>query len=113
MRVMLSYTVAQYIAKGESIQASADLGMDLFQEKTGSEAGLIALNAKGEWSKSAELSYRYEGQELMIEVPRKYLESTAFDFHWTDNVPVSGEIADFFLQGDNAPERRSNYRFQE
>ncbi len=68
---------------------------------------------KGKWGKSTDLSFRYEGNELMIEVPRDLLGSSAFDFHWTDNVPVSGKIDDFFLKGDNAPERRSNYRFEE
>ena len=66
---------------------------------------------KKKWGKSVEISYRYDGKELMIQIPRTLLGSSAFDFHWTDNVPVSGDISDFFLKGDNAPERRSNYRF--
>ena len=70
---------------------------------------------KGEWSKSQELAMRYEGNELMIEIPRKRLRETeaAFDFHWADNIGDAGDITDFFTNGDNAPERRSNYRFTE
>jgi hypothetical protein len=73
----------------------------------------LQLYKKGKWGILAELRYKYEGNELMIEVPRSLMGSSAFDFHWTDNVPVSGDITDFFMKGDNAPERRSNYRFQE
>jgi hypothetical protein len=35
----------------------------------------------------------------------------AFDFHWADNIGKIGDITEFFLNGDNAPERRANYRF--
>ena len=48
----------------------------------------------------------------MIKIPKSNLNTDSFDFHWCDNVPVSGNIEDFFLRGDNTPERRSNYRFQ-
>ena len=68
---------------------------------------------KGKWGKPVDLQYRYEGNELMVEIPWKLMGSGSFDFHWCDNIPVSGNIGDFFLFGDNAPERRSNYRFQE
>ena len=77
-----------------------------------SETSLQVWNKK-KWGKALQLEYRYEGKELMLKVPREFLNSSAFDFHWTDNVPLSGQIEDFFLKGDNAPERRSNYRFQE
>jgi hypothetical protein len=95
--------------------ASGWEGYDILINATKSSESVTSLQVwkKGKWSKPSDLNYRYEGSELMIEVPREMLESSAFDFHWTDNVPVSGDISDFFLKGDNAPERRSNYRFQE
>ncbi|MCP4313408.1 MAG: hypothetical protein GY790_19295, partial [Bacteroidetes bacterium] len=65
------------------------------------------------WGKPVEVHYRYEGNELMIGVPRSMIPGDSFDFHWTDNVPVSGDINDLFLKGDNAPERRFNYRYRE
>lgn len=68
-------------------------------------------NAK--WEKVANLKYRYAGNELMVEIPKKLIGSGGFDFHWADNITYSGKITDFFTGGDNAPERRSNYRFQE
>jgi hypothetical protein len=90
-------------------------GYDLLINATNSSKITTSLQGwkKGKWGKQVELSYMYEGNELMIQIPRKMLASTAFDFHWTDNIPVSGKIEDFFLKGDNAPERRSNYRFIE
>jgi len=90
-------------------------GYDLLINATISSKTTTSIQTweKDEWGKPGELRYSYEGNELMLEVPRKMLETNAFDFHWTDNVPVSGKIEDFFLKGDNAPERRSNYRFNE
>ncbi len=90
-------------------------GYDLLINATNSSKITTSLQEwkKGKWGKPDVVNYKYEGNELMIEIPRKMLASTAFDFHWTDNVPVSGKIEDFFLKGDNAPERRANYRFIE
>ena len=70
---------------------------------------------KGEWGKAVEIPYRYEGKQLMLEIPRKLLgeKEAAFDFHWADNIRQTGDINEFFLNGDNAPERRSNYRYKE
>ena len=36
----------------------------------------------------------------------------AFDFHLADHIQKTGDITEFFLNGDQAPERRANYRFQ-
>ena len=67
----------------------------------------------GGWEKVANLKYRYAGNELMVEIPKNLIGTGGFDFHWSDNIPQTGSITDFFAGGDNAPERRSNYRFQE
>ena len=51
----------------------------------------------------------------MIKVKRSDLsknEKLAFDFHWADNIQKLGDITEFLINGDNAPERRANYRFQ-
>lgn len=70
---------------------------------------------KENWGKAIEVSYFYAGKELMIAVPRKHLkeEHIAIDFHWADNIQKMNDINEFFLNGDNAPERRSNYRYHE
>ncbi|MEY3896602.1 MAG: hypothetical protein RLZZ214_2122, partial [Verrucomicrobiota bacterium] len=56
------------------------------------------------------------GNKLVITVPRALLGLTAdplkFDFHWVDNLQTLGDIADFGVSGDSAPERRFNYRYQ-
>lgn len=60
------------------------------------------------------LSYRKEGNELMIALPRQYFGDEyvgGFDFHWADNLQKIGDITDFFHSGDHAPDRRANYRF--
>ena len=51
----------------------------------------------------------------MIAVKRTYLKQESelsFDFHWVDNIQKLGDITEFFINGDSAPERRANYRFQ-
>ena len=90
-------------------------GYDLLVNATKTGPGKTSLQSwnKKKWGRPGEISYRYTGNELMIAVPRGYLDKGAFDFHWTDNVPLSGDISAFFTGGDNAPERRSNYRYEE
>ena len=62
--------------------------------------------------------YQMAGPEMTIPVPRAVLgltngRRTAFDFHWADNVPVgSGTIADWWYNGESAPDGRFNYRYQ-
>ena len=35
------------------------------------------------------------------------------DFKWVDNIPLSGDIMDFYGKGDAAPDARFNYHFEE
>lgn len=67
------------------------------------------------WSGSKGVVFRYEGNEMMVRVPRSYFGSgkLAFDFHWADGIQKLGDIEEFFLNGDQAPSRRANYRFEE
>lgn len=67
------------------------------------------------WSGSKGVAFRYEGNEMMVRVPRSYFGSgkLAFDFHWADGIQKLGDIEEFFLNGDQAPSRRANYRFEE
>jgi hypothetical protein len=37
----------------------------------------------------------------------------SFDFHWADNIPCSGQIEGFLLDGDGAPLRRFDYRYRD
>lgn len=36
---------------------------------------------------------------------------TAIDFKWADNLQHPGDILDFYLSGDVAPDGRFNYRY--
>lgn len=47
MRVLLCRTVAQYIEDGIDVQTATEKAMDVFESKTGSEAGVVALDKKG------------------------------------------------------------------
>ncbi len=69
------------------------------------------------WRKIANLSCRIEGNELHIAVPKKALglsngdTSVSLDFKWVDNWQRPGDIMDFYLSGDVAPEGRFKYRY--
>jgi hypothetical protein len=58
---------------------------------------------------------RVEGNQMMIAIPRELLAQrqgkVSLDFHWADNISKYGDITEFFLHGDSAPERRANYRY--
>ena len=68
-----------------------------------------------------EIPYHYEGNQLMLAIPREYFDKhredaptgydMAFDFHWADNIQQLDDITEFFLNGDHAPGRRFNYRY--
>lgn len=57
--------------------------------------------------------------ELTVSIPRVMLGvgpaagKLKLDFKWVDNIPVSGDIMDFYGMGDTAPDARFNYPFEE
>jgi hypothetical protein len=78
----------------------------------------LEKNAGGwRWEKVARLSLVRNGNELAIAVPRSALglpvnrTSLALDFKWADNLQHPGDIMDFYLSGDTAPEGRFSFRF--
>src|SRR5262249_14696082 len=70
------------------------------------------------WKKVAKASTRVEGREMHLAIPRPALgipagaQKLSFDFKWADNLQKPGEVMDFYLSGDVAPEGRFNYRYQ-
>jgi hypothetical protein len=70
---------------------------------------------KNRWDGSVEIPYTYSGAELMMKIPRELIDGKmlSLDFHWADNIQASDDLVEFFLSGDNAPERRFNYRYLE
>jgi hypothetical protein len=69
----------------------------------------------GRWGNPVKAPMRVEGNELMIAIPRSIIGQpkggVSFDFHWADNIQKLGDIEEFSLHGDSAPDRRSNYRY--
>jgi len=63
----------------------------------------------------SDIAYTVSGNQLMIAVPRASVglgaDPVTFDFHWADNFQTN-DIADFGVDGDSAPDRRFNYRYQ-
>jgi hypothetical protein len=79
------------------------------------KTSVIKRYKNGKWVDSGAASFRYEGNELMIRIPRSLFSGKrlAFDFHWADHIQKLGDIGEFLLNGDQAPSRRANYRFEE
>jgi hypothetical protein len=77
---------------------------------------VCSLTDNGELKKTVTVHYRYSGNQMEIAVGRSTirLEQTplVFDFHWADNIQSLDNIIEFAINGDSAPNRRFNYRFQ-
>lgn len=74
----------------------------------------VAQWKNGSWRRIGRATYAVRGNEMQITVPRAMIEQNnkvAFDFHWVDNAPIQGEIQDFYVDGDSAPNGRFNYRY--
>ena len=69
------------------------------------------------WKARARVSYKVQGCELHIAIPRSALgieENTtrlSINFKWSDNLQSPGDIMDFYVSGDVAPESRFSYRY--
>ena len=69
------------------------------------------------WKKVVPVEFRYAGNELQLAIPRSALGLSpgngpvAFDFKWADNIQRPGDIMDFYVSGDVAPEGRFRYRY--
>jgi hypothetical protein len=62
-----------------------------------------------------DIAYSVSGNKLEIKVPRSSIGQTggnvAFDFHWADNIQQHFDVIEFAVNGDSAPDRRFNYRY--
>lgn len=67
------------------------------------------------WMQVAKVSYRTAANKLEIRVPKAALglvgKPVAIDFHCADNMQKLGDIIEFSVSGDSAPDRRFNYHF--
>ena len=70
------------------------------------------------WEKVVPVDEFVRGNELQLTIPRAALglpageTKTAIDFKWADNLQKPGDVMDFYLGGDVAPEGRFNYSYE-
>jgi hypothetical protein len=68
------------------------------------------------WKKLAKIEMRAVGAELQLAIPKRLLdlpETGAFhlDFKWADHLQHPGDVMDFYVSGDVAPEGRLMFRY--
>jgi hypothetical protein len=68
------------------------------------------------WVLVSNVSYCRSGTRIELAIPRADigLAGTAdveFDFHWADNIQIPGDINEFAVSGDSAPNRKFNYHY--
>ncbi|GMU92479.1 MAG: hypothetical protein AMXMBFR4_15370 [Candidatus Hydrogenedentota bacterium] len=70
----------------------------------------------GNWATVGAGTYRVNGNAMEVSLPRGVLgmaeRTPRFDFHWADNIQEFGDISEFGVNGDSAPNRRWNYRYE-
>ena len=69
----------------------------------------------GKWQPAGKGNLRVNGNGMALSFPRTLLQQKtgdpAFDFHWADNIQEFGDVSELGVNGDSAPDRRANYRF--
>ena len=70
----------------------------------------------GQWETVGKANYRVNGNGLELAIPRALIgqnqKTPAFDFHWADNIQTFEGAPEFGVNGDSAPDRRGNYRYE-
>lgn len=75
-------------------------------------------NGGWNWTKAGEVSYRVAGNEMQLAIARSALglangkADLSLDFKWVDNIQQPGDIIDFYVSGDVAPDGRLNFRYK-
>ena len=71
---------------------------------------------EGAWVAVGVVDRRIAGSEMELSVPRSALGETEgaphFDFHWADAITAFTDVSELGVNGDSAPNRRWNYRFE-
>ena len=71
---------------------------------------------KGKWETVGRAKYRVNGNGMELAIPRALIgqkdKTPTFDFHWADNIQSSDGASEFGVNGDSAPDRRWNYRYE-
>ena len=92
----------------------------LNRKQADAQYGVLEQSTGGwNWREKARVRYRVQGNEMQITIPRSALglqdlsKPLHLEFKWVDNMQHEGDITDFGLHGDAAPNGRFNYVFIE
>jgi len=85
-------------------------------EVTGEKSTTIKAWNSGQWQTVGKADYRRNGNGMELAIDRKLVGQSAgsvprLDFHWADNIQSFNGVEELGVNGDNAPNRRWNYRF--
>ena len=71
---------------------------------------------QGKWETVGKAKYRVNGNAMELAIPRALIgqkgKTSRFDFHWADNIQSFDGASEFGVNGDSAPDRRWNYRYE-
>ena len=71
---------------------------------------------QGAWETVGKADYRVNGNGIELAISRKLIGldkgMPTFDFHWADNIQGFSDASEFGVNGDSAPDRRCNYRYE-
>jgi len=90
-------------------------GYDFVVNRTidGATATVLEHSAEGwDWQHAGQVQYRVSGNELELALPRSSIGQAGpleFEFKWADNMQAAGDVLEFSLSGDAAPNNRFNY----
>jgi hypothetical protein len=96
-------------------------GYDFIVNRTSDKDGHTWLekNTGGwNWVKVAPITLQVVGNQLQLAIPRTALglhsdlDDTKLDFKWANNLQHPGDIMDFYIDGEVAPEGRFNFRYE-
>lgn len=91
-----------------------DYAVNVLPGRTDRKTALCRWDGK-EWKRIEDVDYAYAGKEIELSIPRASLGLAAAEvslqFQWADNLQKLGDINEFFVNGDAAPDRRFHYAF--
>jgi hypothetical protein len=67
------------------------------------------------WQTAGSAQLASSGAELELRIDKSLLHlgaAPSIDFHWADNIRSLTDVSEFFLNGDSAPDRRFDFRYQ-
>ena len=70
----------------------------------------------GTWVSCAKAAYQVNGNGMELQIRRSAMgrmgATAQFDFHWADNIQSFDGVSELGVNGDSAPNRRWNYRYE-